>query len=142
MAYREKTAWLAIAAMAIAYGALFIAVALAEQAGTASLLQFLILFAIASAARVAIQFGGMLVVAARAPGDARAPADERDRAIARRGAATAYYVLMTGMILVGIVMPFNAQGWRIANAALGWLVAAELARYFIAVLSYRRGWHG
>jgi hypothetical protein len=74
--------------------------------------------------------------------DASAPADERDRAIARRGASIAYFVLMIGVIVVGCVMPFSHHGWEIINAALLALVTAEIVRYGTVVLSYRRGWHG
>lgn len=71
-----------------------------------------------------------------------APADERDRAIGRRSAASAYYVLLVGMILVGIVMPLEYAGLRLVNAALAAIVSAEMFRFAITVLSYRRGWHG
>jgi hypothetical protein len=42
------------------------------------------------------------------------------------------------MILVGCVMPFNASGWRIVNAALAMIVAAEVVHYATVVFSYRR----
>jgi hypothetical protein len=142
MAYREKIAWLAIAGMAIAYGGFFTAIVLIERTSGVSLLLFIGLFAAASVVRMLIEGIGRFVIAARSGADARAPADERDRAIARRGAAIAYFVLMAGMILVGMVMPFSAGGMRIVSAALLSLVAAELVRYFIMVFSYRRGWHG
>jgi hypothetical protein len=142
MAYREKIAWLAMAGMAIAYGGFFAAVALAERMGPVSLLLFLGLFAAASVIRMLIEGIGRFVIAARSGADARAPTDERDRAIARRGAAIAYFVLMAGMILVGMVMPFSAGGMRIVGAALLSLVVAELVHYGVMVFSYRRGWHG
>ena len=68
--------------------------------------------------------------------------DERDRAIARRAGNSAYYVLMVGVILVGVVMPFSEPAWKIINAALLSLVVAEAVRYILIILSYRRGWHG
>jgi hypothetical protein len=40
--------------------------------------------------------------------------DERDRAIDRHAAKTAYF-LLTGMIVVGMVMPFNKSGWEVVN---------------------------
>jgi hypothetical protein len=142
MAYREKIAWLAMAGMVLAYGGFFAAVIVAEQMGGVSLPLFIGLFAAASVIRMLIEGVGRFVIAARSGADARVPADERDRAIARRGTAIAYYVLMAGMILVGMVMPFNAGGMRIVSAALLSLVVAELVNYGIIVSSYRRGWHG
>jgi hypothetical protein len=39
-------------------------------------------------------------------------------------------------------MPFSTSGWHIINAALLALVASEIVRYGVIVVSYRRGWHG
>jgi cytochrome b561 len=100
------------------------------------------LFAIATAIRLLILAVGTIVIRARSGADARLPADERDRAIAARSAATAYYALMAGMILVGIIMPFEAQGQAITNAALFALVTAEILRYGAVIFAYRRGRHG
>src|SRR3546814_15166312 len=82
------------------------------------------------------------VLAIRARREAQAKPDERDRAIARRGASAAYFVLMVGMILVGVVMPFGDPRCKITNAALLALVLAEATRYFLVIVSYRRGWQG
>src|SRR3546814_14062614 len=82
------------------------------------------------------------VLAIRGRREAQAKPDERDRAIARRGASAAYFVLMVGMILVGVVMPFGDPRWKITNAALLALVIAEATRYILVIVSYRRGWHG
>jgi len=56
----------------------------------------------------------------------------------RRSTTFAYYVLIFGMIQVGVVMPFTSSGWTIINAALFTIVAAEVVRYGVMVLSYRR----
>jgi MFS family permease len=84
------------------------------------------------------------VLAALSSDEARAKPDERDRAVAQRGASIAYFVLMVGVITVGVVMPFHNSGWRLTNAALFALVLAETVRYLTVVVSYRRGWgwHG
>jgi MFS family permease len=82
------------------------------------------------------------LLAAISSDEARARPDERDRAVARRGASIAYFVLIVGLITVGVIMPFNTFGWRLSNAALFALVLAETVRHLIIVLSYRRGWHG
>jgi hypothetical protein len=55
-----------------------------------------------------------------------------------RSVTCAYYVLITGMILVGCVMPFNSGGWTIINAAILMIVVAELVHYGTVVFSYRR----
>jgi hypothetical protein len=47
-------------------------------------------------------------------------------------------VLLGGMILVGVVMPFNSGGWQIIHAALFMIVAAEMVHHGVAIFSYRR----
>jgi hypothetical protein len=142
MARGEKTAWLAIAGMVIGYGGYFIAIAIDERNGTATFLRFFALLAIASLVRALIEGIGHAVLAARARAEGQTRPDERDRAVARRGAATAYYVLMGGMMVVGMFMPFTNSGWEIVNSALLALAISELVRCFVVVRSYRRGWHG
>ncbi|WP_230771857.1 hypothetical protein [Sphingomonas sp. Leaf4] len=138
MAWREKQAWLALSVMVVAYGAYFALVAASQR----SMLDMLLLFGGVATAQAVIMIVGSILLAVRAGKEARAKADERDRAIDRRGTRIAYFVLLTGMIVVGVVMPFSKQGWQISNAALLALVAAEIVRYGVVVASYRRGWHG
>jgi hypothetical protein len=138
MAWREKQAWLALSVMVLAYGAYFALVAGSQR----SMLDMLLLFGGVAVAQAIVMIIGSIVLAARAGDEARGKADERDRAIDRRGTRIAYFVLLTGMIVVGVVMPFSNQGWQISNAALLALVVAEIVRYGVVVTSYRRGWHG
>lgn len=139
MPYREKTAWLSLIAMAIAFGPYFVRAALnAQPAPALPDVHELVVFAIAAAAYALILGIGTLVLYRREPADARAPLDERDLAIQRRSMSIAYYILMIGMVEVGVVMPFNAGGWKIIHAALFMIVAAELVRYSVVVFSYRR----
>jgi hypothetical protein len=138
MAWREKQAWLALSVMVVAYGAYFALIATSQR----SMLDMLLLFGGVAITQAVITIVGSILLAAQAGKEARAKADERDRAIDRRGTRIAYFVLLTGMIVVGVVMPFSEQGWQISNAALLALVAAEIVRYGVVVASYRRGWHG
>ena len=140
MSYRERIAWLALFAMALAYGPFFVLLGREAAFGGPSIGRFLLLFGAASAVRVAIEAGGRIALAVRMGAEARAPADERDRAIAARSSSFAYIVLLVGMIVVGMVMPFSSQGLAIVTAALFALIAAELIRCLAIVLSYRLGW--
>ena len=54
----------------------------------------------------------------------------------------AYYVLLVGMMVVGVYMPFIESGVPLANAGLFAIVAAELVNSAVVLVSYRRGWHG
>jgi hypothetical protein len=138
MSYREKIAWLSLIAMAVAYGPYFAFIA----RGSAPWeplphLHPLGLFALASILRMLILGVGYLYLRLGSPREERPPLDERDRAIEHRSLSAAYYVLIAGMILVGCFMPFSSTGWAIVNAAIFWIVAAEVVHYSIVVTSYR-----
>jgi hypothetical protein len=139
LSYREKTAWLMLIAMAVSFGPYFTLVATRFPAGGAMPdLRQLGLFAVAALVQLLILGIGQWYLGRSAPQDARLPPDERDQAIQRRAISAAYYVLIAGMIVVGCVMPFNASGWAIINAALLMIVVAEGIHYGVVVVSYRR----
>jgi hypothetical protein len=137
MPYREKTAWLSLAAIAITFTPYFAIVAISPQTALPDLRQ-LGLFATVVISQAVILTVGHIYLALQRPQEARTPPDERDRAISTRSITAAYYVLIVGMIVVGCVMPFSSGGWRIINAAVFMIVLAELVHYGAAVLSYRR----
>lgn len=142
MAFREKISWLSLIAMVVAYGVYFtMAVPLVQQ-GMASTPRLLTLLASVLTVQALVVAIASIAITIQSGREASARADERDRAIARRGAAVAYFVLMVGMIAVGCIMPFNQSGWKIINAAFFALMVAEIVRYGVIVVSYRRGWHG
>lgn len=138
MAWREKLAWLSLVSMVAAYGTYFALILHAPRSTVASLA----LFGAITVAQAMVTIVASIALALGAVAEARAPADERDREIGRRGARIAYFVLLVGMILVGVVMPLNTSGMRIVNTALLALVIAEVTRQAVVVASYRRGWHG
>lgn len=142
MAFREKTAWLTLASMVVAYTIYFAMIGRVAEHGSPHLLDIIWVFGPIAAAQAVVVIIGSIALAVQAGGEARAPADERDRAIARRAANIAYYVLLVGMILVGVVMPFTDTPFKTVNAALLAIVLAEGIRNAIVLLSYRRGWHG
>jgi hypothetical protein len=142
MAFREKIAWLTLITMLVAYGAYFAVIGPASGFGAERMVDIIWSFGAVAAAQAVAMSVGAILIAVTARKEANAPADERDRAIARRGASIGYYVLIVGMILVGVVMPFGEAPWRIVNAALAAIVLAEAAHQAVVLLSYRRGWHG
>lgn len=138
MAWREKTAWITLLAMIATYGAYFSLISQFHMSPITMLELFSGLTVVLTIC-VIVATAVMAVLSGR---DARGQPDERDRAVARRGASIAYYVLLIGVISVGVIMPFEEQGWGITNAALLVLVAAEAVRQIVVVASYRRSWHG
>ena len=139
MPYREKTAWLTLIAMVVTCGPYFAIVAwdFLPREPLPNVRQ-LGLYAVAAVAYGLILGIGYLYRSRVSPEEARTPPDERDRAIMRRSISFAYYVLMAGVIEVGVVMPFSSSGWTIINAALFTIVAAEIVRNGVVVVSYRR----
>ena len=139
MPYREKIAWLSLIAMVVTFGPYFALVAFGPFHDDAvPNFRQLGLYAAVAVVQVLILGAGHLVLRRRAPADARMPLDERDLDIKRRSITAAYFVLITGMILVGVVMPFQSHGWAIINAALFWIVVAEVVHYTVTVVCYRR----
>ena len=142
MAFREKIAWLELGTMLVAYSVYFGIVGPAAGFGERRMLGILWSFGPVAAAHGVAMIVGAIAIAVAAVKEAEARSDERDRAIARRGATIGYYVLIVGMILVGVVMPFSDPPWKIVNTALLAIVLAEAVHAAVVLLSYRRGWHG
>ena len=139
MPYREKIAWLSLIAMLLTFGPYFAVVkAGVFQNDALPNLRQLAVYAAAALTQVVLLGIGHLYLRLRTPDEARTPLDERDRAIKYRSMSYAYGVLIGGMILVGVIMPFNYAGWSIVNAALFMIVLAEVVHCCAIVASYRR----
>ena len=142
MAFREKIAWLELVTMLVAYAVYFAILGPTVGFGQRRMLDIVWSFGPVAAAHAIAVIAGTIFIALTAKKEAQARADERDRAIARRGATIGYYVLIAGMIVVGGIMPFTEAPWKIVNAALLAIVLAEIVNNAVVLLSYRRGWHG
>jgi hypothetical protein len=138
MPHREKIAWLSLVALAVTFGTYFTIVSRGHlPGGPLPNLPRLALFAAVVMVQVLILGAGHLYFRLQSPQEAQTPPDERDRAILNRSIISGYYVLLTGMILVGCIMPFSSSGWRIVDAAVFMIVAAEIVRHGVIVVSYR-----
>ncbi|MET0307960.1 MAG: hypothetical protein ABW023_04570 [Sphingomonas sp.] len=140
MAYREKLAAVNLAVMVLVYAVYFTLVA--TRPPVSRLVDLLWLFGIAVPVHALLVGLGTFLIRIPSWKEGAAPADERDRAIARRGRSIAYLVLLAEMILVGVVMPFSKPPGTIVNTTLLAIVIAELTHQGVVLLSYRKGWHG
>lgn len=137
--HRERAAWLHLVAMTIAYGPYFTLMSLDPPTAPLPDLRTMSAFAATVVVQIIVLAVGHAWLALFRPAEAKAPADERDRAVELRSMKMAYLVLITGAILVGIVMPFSTGGWKLINSAIGAIVLAEVVHYGLVIWSYRRG---
>ena len=142
MAFRERMAWLTLVTLVIAYGVYFLLAGPAAGFGKENLVDVIWSFGPVAALHGISMIIGAAALAMSTPKDAGRGPDERERAISRRSFKAGYFVMLVGMILVGLVMPFSSEPYRIFNAALGVVVIAEAVRYAIVIAGYRLGWHG
>ena len=116
--------------------AVYFALQIAAPAWLSTTPERMACLAVAAGAHAAICVVGLLVIKRRERGEGLL-ADERDRAIEARATRIAYYALMVGAVLAGMVMPFNNGGWRIVNTALLAIVIAERLRNVLIMRAYR-----
>jgi len=136
MSSLEKRAWLTLWSMLPPYVVYFALQAFYPQLTAGFLDAFLVLGATATVHAVAY-IVGFAIIKHRERGEPLQE-DERDRAIDGRATRAAYFMLLTGMIVVGMVMPFTRSGWDVVNAALLVIVLGETLRHVLIVVGYRR----
>ena len=67
--------------------------------------------------------------------------DERDQLIEMKSTSMSYHVLMAGMIVVGMMMPFSATRWELVDTSFFFIVMAEVVHSCITIYGYRKGMH-
>jgi len=140
MTYREKVAWLMFSSMVVTLGPYLIYVYVVQNGQPIPLpgIGQLQLYAIAAVSWAIVIGVGHLFLRLKFPSEAKARADERDHEIERRSFRIGYFILIIGMIVVGIFMPFYSAGWSVINGAIFMIAAAEFVRYLTIVHSYRK----
>jgi hypothetical protein len=134
----ESRAWLQLWAMGPPYLVYFgLQLARPEWFERLNLIQRLACFGATALTHAAITLIGLLMLKMRERGE-HLLADERDRAIEGRATLSAYLVLMAGVVLVGVILPFYQPGWTVVNTALFFIVAAEMLRHLLIALAYGR----
>lgn len=140
MGYREKVAWLMFCSMAVTLGPYLIYVYVVQNGQSIPLpgIDQLKIYAIAAVSWAVIIGAGRLFLRLKFPDEDRAPADERDHEIERRSFRIGYFILIIGMVVVGIFKPFYSIGWSIINGAIFMIAVAEFVRYLTMIHSYRK----
>jgi hypothetical protein len=137
MSFREKLAWGSLVSTVVIWGGFFLHLlgSPADARGMAMLGPFVL--------AVLVQTVVMIVMTAywsiRAPGEANVPADEREKAIGGRATASAYLVLVAGVIAIIAALHVGLHGTDVIFALAGAFILAEAVRYGSAAVAYRRG---
>lgn len=138
MAFREKIAWAAFLTTLLIWGAYFIVVV--TRSGEPSHgVQMFWLFVAATAAQAVMMATATAIWSIRAPGEASARPDERDRAVAQRAAGIAYLVLVLGVIAVIVALHHGLHGPSTVFALIGAFILGEAVRFGAQAIGYRIG---
>lgn len=136
MSFREKSAWIGLAAYGVVFGTYFFLLwrSWDELYGRGlGLMVGAVVMLIIIAATLSI------LAAIAAPKEANAPADERERLIELKTERIASYTLSTGVVcLIGALL-IGWNGFLVANLLLAVLVIAELVKAGAQILYFRAG---
>jgi hypothetical protein len=137
MSFREISAWISLVTVAVCFGVYFGSIA----TGTVSPRGWdtLHLLLLCVGALVVLQIASHAAAARLAPGDAKAPRDERERLIAWRAQSLGYYVLMVSVLALGAPAHFGHPPVDLLNFALLDVVVAALTVSVAQIVMYRRG---
>jgi hypothetical protein len=137
MSFREKSAWISFVLLLALATPFFVQVARIEVGAASSegsFHFFLLLFVAFIVGEIVLH----AIIAMQSPRDARAPKDERERLIDLKAMRVAFFVLMTGAILVIVMVHFPVDRFQILQALLLAVVVAELVMLGARIFYYRR----
>ncbi|HEY8572027.1 hypothetical protein [Phenylobacterium sp.] len=134
MSLREKTAWITLLTVLICFGVYFGGIATGAVSPHGFDTLHLLLACVTAMA--VLQLVLHAVVARRSP---KAPHDERERLIQLRSHTVGYYVLIAGVLLLGVPGHMAYRVRDILNFALLAVVVAALAVSAAQIVMFRRG---
>src|ERR1700741_1705398 len=105
MSFRERSAWITLVSVLLCFGVYFGAIAVGHESTHRFGNFHLLLHCVG--ALVLLQCALHFVASRLAPGEGRAPRDERERLIAWRSHSIGYQVLMVGVLLLGAPVHFG-----------------------------------
>ncbi len=137
MAFREKIAWAAFITTVIAWGGYF-AVVVSQSGQSAHSAYLFWLFVAATGAQAVLMAAAAIIWSIRAPGEANARPDERDRAVGQRATGVAYLIVILALIGVIVWLHFGLHGRNTVFALVGVFMLGEAARFGAQAIGYRR----
>lgn len=137
MSFREKSAWISLLAYLGVYGYYFWVLAGVMASGRTGsfgdgglLVRTMVLLTL-------VEVSLQVAIAVRAPREAVAGADERERLIALRATRIAFHVVMVGAATVCAALALNAPPFYTVNGLFLAIVLAEVARNASQVAYFR-----
>jgi hypothetical protein len=138
MPFREKSAWMMIAALCLAsagYAAIVVNMSQGLERLAPPLIPLIVVFTIAV---FVLTVGSHIFIAVLAPKDANASADERDRAIAARAGAMSGSIFSTGVALALGHYLIVRDGDVLFYAVFAAWTLAQVSEYAFQISLYRR----
>jgi hypothetical protein len=136
MAYREKSAWVMGAVMALAgLYYLNLVVSGSRSAGgiappTGTLIAYVLAVVIASIV-------AQVTLAVSSPKEANAPADERERPALDRAGNLAGIILSSGIVISLLYFLYRGDGYLLFHMIMGSLIVAQIGDYALQILLLR-----
>jgi archaellum biogenesis protein FlaJ (TadC family) len=137
MSFREKSTWISfvlLVAISIPFFYQFVRIESGATSSRASFHLFLLLIILFVVGEIVLH----AFIVMQSPRDARAPKDERERLIDLKAMRAAFFVLMTGALLVIVLVHFPVDRFQILQALLLAVVLAELTMLGARIVYYRR----
>jgi hypothetical protein len=137
MSFREKSTWISfvlLLAISIPFFYQFVRIESGGMSSEGSFHLFLALVIVFIVGEIVLH----AIIAMQSPRDARAPKDERERLIDLKATRAAFFVLMTGALLVIVMVHFPVDRLEILQALLLSVVVAELTMLGARIVYYRR----
>jgi len=138
MSFREKSAWIALTAYGVVFGAYFFQLWRAWDERYAMGLSIGLMF---GAVVMLIIIAASLTIGAALlnPRQANAPADEREQLIDLKAERIASYTLSAGVVLLIGALLMGWNGHLVANLLLAAMVISELVKALAQIIAHRRG---
>ena len=141
MPFREKKAWVTIAALLIVFIPYGFYMTRAYHVPEPNYKYLMHLAAIAFTGFVVLEIILILVARKLSPEDAGLPKDEMEKLYASRATRVAYVTLITLVLVVSFLMIHTIGGnWGWGMLFLGAVIGSEIARAVTLIVQYRRGY--
>lgn len=137
MSFREKSAWISFVLILLVFLPYFWTVSRVLDGEVELRTAFHVSLALLLAF-VLLEIVLHIAIAARAPDEARAPKDERERLIEMRATRVAFQVLVLGALASAGLMHVTRSAWAVGQHVVMAVAVAELVKFGGQIYYFRR----